>query len=76
MVEKVGAKLRFRILVRDRFRCVYCGAKASASTALHVDHVIPRSQGGTNDPLNLVTACTDCNLGKGAVERWEDEDVS
>lgn len=29
-----------------------------------VDHVLPRSHGGTNDERNLVTACTPCNFGK------------
>lgn len=33
---------------------------------MHVDHVLPVSEGGTNDIGNLVTACSDCNLGKGA----------
>lgn len=31
---------------------------------LHVDHIAPRSRGGTNDYRNLVTACADCNLHK------------
>lgn len=31
---------------------------------LHVDHVVPVSLGGTNDPWNLVAACWDCNAGK------------
>lgn len=31
-----------------------------------MDHVIPRRLGGTDDPFNLVTACTSCNLGKSA----------
>ena len=31
---------------------------------LHVDHVIPRCKGGTDDPDNLVTACRTCNLEK------------
>lgn len=31
---------------------------------LHVDHVIPRCNGGTDDIANLVTACQECNLEK------------
>lgn len=31
-----------------------------------LDHAIPRSEGGTNDPNNLLTACLDCNTQKGA----------
>jgi hypothetical protein len=59
----IGKRLRFEIFARDGFTCRYCGRQAD-QTILHVDHVIPVSQGGTNDPENLVTACADCNLGK------------
>lgn len=50
---------------RDHFTCVYCG-RSAPEVVLHVDHVLPVSEGGTNDVGNLVTACADCNLGKGA----------
>jgi 5-methylcytosine-specific restriction endonuclease McrA len=40
--------------------CVYCGGPFE-----HVDHVIPASRGGTDDPDNLVPACTPCNTSKG-----------
>ena len=60
-----GMRARFSVLRRDGFRCVYCGATPPESE-LHVDHVEPRSGGGSNDLVNLVTACRDCNLGKGA----------
>jgi len=33
---------------------------------LHADHIVPVAEGGTSDMHNLVTACQDCNLGKGA----------
>lgn len=56
--------LRFSIFERDRFICKYCG-RDSSSVALEVDHVIPRCEGGTDDPDNLVTSCFDCNRGKG-----------
>lgn len=60
--------LRFEILKRDSFRCFYCGRSAPDGAELHVDHVVPRAAGGTDDPANLVTACADCNLGKNARE--------
>jgi len=63
--EAIGAKLRYDILTRDKNRCVKCGA-TQAQTRLHVDHINPVSQGGTNDPANLQTLCEKCNLGKGA----------
>lgn len=56
---------RLRILRRDGFRCVYCG-RTAAESRLEVDHQIPRVQGGSSRDSNLVTACRDCNQGKGA----------
>nr|WLJ25466.1 MAG: HNH endonuclease [Corynebacterium phage HS01] len=70
--SKVSKALRFEILRRDNFRCHYCGSEA-AQTDLHVDHVVPQSLGGTNDPSNLVTACAECNSGKAG--RTLDEPV-
>ena len=70
--SKVSKALRFEILRRDNFRCHYCGTEA-AQTELHVDHVVPQSLGGTNDPSNLVTACAQCNSGKAG--RTLDEPV-
>jgi len=56
--------IRWEVLKRDKFRCVYCGAKASDGIKLEVDHVIPRSAGGENSLSNLVTACERCNRAK------------
>lgn len=61
----ISPTLRFKIFVRDDFQCVYCGATPD-QVELRVDHVHPVAAGGTNDPDNLVTACHDCNAGKGA----------
>lgn len=40
--------------------CVYCGSKNS----LVIDHIYPRSKGGSNDITNLTRSCTKCNLYK------------
>ena len=61
----VAPRLRFQILARDGYRCVYCGATGDTA-ALHVDHKTSIAEGGTDEPENLVTACERCNLGKGA----------
>lgn len=61
----VTKRLRYEILRRDGHTCGYCGAKAP-DVKLTVDHVLPRALGGTDEPNNLVTACTDCNSGKAA----------
>ena len=55
--------VRFEVFKRDRFTCQYCGASAP-DVLLEVDHIKPVSKGGTNEMLNLITACRDCNRGK------------
>ena len=61
--KAVSKKIRFEVFKRDSFTCQYCG-KAAPEVILHLDHIYPVSKGGTNELLNLVTACDGCNLGK------------
>lgn len=61
----VSKRLRFEILRRDNHACRYCGATAP-DVALTVDHVVPTTLGGGDEPANLVTACAPCNSGKSA----------
>lgn len=61
----LSKKTRFEVFKRDQFACQYCGAHPPA-VILHVDHIHPVAEGGTNDTDNLVTACAACNGGKGA----------
>lgn len=65
----VRKSLRFAIYARDKFDCVYCRQKFPidlTGEGLHLDHLIPRSKGGTNTPENLVTACARCNTSRQA----------
>jgi HNH endonuclease len=62
----ISKKTRFDVFKRDGFQCAYCGAHPSETVLLEVDHIHPVAEGGTNDMDNLVTACWDCNRGKGA----------
>jgi len=55
---------RRNIYARDGNRCQYCGKKYSTNE-LSLDHVIPRSQGGTSTWENIVCACLQCNIRKG-----------
>jgi len=63
--QALGAKTRFEVFKRDSFTCTYCGAKAP-DVLLHVDHILPVAEGGTNELINLATSCQKCNAGKGA----------
>lgn len=50
---------RAALMGRDRHRCVYCGARADT-----IDHVLPRSRGGTHSWENCVACCAACNRRK------------
>jgi 5-methylcytosine-specific restriction endonuclease McrA len=50
---------RRAVFARDEHRCQYCGASAE-----NIDHVIPRSRGGTHSWDNVVASCRPCNSRK------------
>lgn len=64
--RNINARLRFRVLARDNFKCCACGASPAKdpSVELHVDHIIPWAKGGETEIENLQTLCSKCNLGK------------
>lgn len=55
---------RHNIFARDKNTCQYCGKKFPRLD-LNLDHVIPRSQGGTSTWENVVCSCHQCNRKKG-----------
>lgn len=62
----VHAKPKFcrrSILLRDRFRCQYCGERFAADL-LTYDHVTPKAKGGQTVWENIVSACQICNAAK------------
>ena len=61
--KPLSKTIRFEVFKRDKFTCQYCGASAPEAI-LEVDHIKPVSKGGTDDVMNLVTSCRDCNRGK------------
>ena len=61
----ISKKIRFEVFKRGGFTCQYCGRKPP-QTILEIDHIIPRKKKGEDNPENLITACFDCNRGKGA----------
>ena len=50
---------RRAVFHRDASTCVYCGGSATS-----IDHVVPRSRGGTHTWDNVVAACRRCNHTK------------
>ena len=55
---------KYNVLKRASFRCELCGAPPD-HRALHVDHILPRSCGGSDDESNLQALCFECNGMKG-----------
>lgn len=55
---------RANIFARDNFECQYCSVSLRANEAT-LDHVLPRSKGGTTTWTNIVTCCSKCNRKKG-----------
>ena len=60
------AKLRSYLFKKYNSRCVYCGNKAA-----EIEHIIPKSKGGTDSVHNLVIACRKCNELKGTLSLKE-----
>lgn len=61
--KPIPKSVRFEVFKRDKFTCQYCGQFAPV-VILEVDHIKPVSKGGTNDIINLITSCRECNRGK------------
>ena len=55
------ALTRYNVILRDEFKCQYCGCKSE----LTYDHLVPRAKGGQTSWENIVIACSPCNGRKG-----------
>ena len=53
---------RRNLFQRDHQTCQYCGSR---DQPLSIDHVVPRSRGGSDTWENVTTACLSCNVRKG-----------
>ena len=63
----IGARTRAQVRERAQNTCEYCHLHQDDSplAALHIEHIVPKIHGGTDNPDNLALACIDCNLHKG-----------
>lgn len=59
----VPGSVRYEVLKRARYRCELCGAH-EAQAAMHVDHIVPRARGGSDDVSNFQALCITCNTNK------------
>lgn len=62
-LDPVPGSLRWQVISRALGRCEACGI-SSAERALEVDHIVPRSKGGSNELWNLQALCSLCNVQK------------
>jgi 5-methylcytosine-specific restriction endonuclease McrA len=62
-VSKRNLKLRRMLSKRFGWRCWYCGIKLSVDGG-HLDHITPKSRGGTDKDDNFAIACEFCNYAK------------
>ena len=60
--ELQGYEVREWLLEKWQRTCAYCG---KSNCPLEVEHIVPRSRGGSNGVGNLTLACHDCNQAKG-----------
>lgn len=58
---QLSAKVRLAVFFRDKATCQECELVDESLQELHVHHVLPRAQGGTNEIENLKTLCCDCH---------------
>jgi 5-methylcytosine-specific restriction endonuclease McrA len=60
--ELFGYEVREYLLTKWNHQCAYCGA---SGVPLQVEHIYPKSKGGSNRVSNLCLACQPCNVKKG-----------
>ena len=61
--------MRQRVLVRDAWACQECGRVCADKREAHVDHIVPKAQGGQDVMENLRTLCVRCHGRKTRQEQ-------
>jgi hypothetical protein len=80
IARTISPQLRNDILERNGFTCQLCGAgpgdidpfNPNRKVRLHIDHIKPISQGGTDDRDNLRVLCSACNQGRSNIQTPSD----
>jgi len=72
--ELAGFEIREYLLEKFHHQCAYCG---KADTPFEIDHIVPKSRGGSNRVGNLALSCHDCNQAKGnrTADEWGHPEV-
>ena len=60
-----GTEVREYLLLKWGYRCAYCHEEATSTNRWEIDHILPRSRGGSDRPSNLALSCHACNQAKG-----------
>lgn len=68
-ITSTEAKRKWRQSIKEHwnYQCAYCGNEEN----LTLDHIIPKSKGGSDRITNLVCACKQCNHHKGH-QKWNE----
>lgn len=64
-------KIRDAVMRRDHWLCQPCQRKSKVTAATEVDHILPKSQGGTDEGDNLQAICSACHKAKTQAEAAE-----
>jgi len=68
--QYIPLNLRRAVIDRDGLHCVYCDEDLT-DKEIHLDHIIPESQGGPTTWANLQVTCRKCNTSKGTLTEAE-----
>ena len=82
--RSISPQLRVEILERNGFTCQLCGSgtgdvdpfNPNRKVRLHIDHITPISQGGTDSKDNLRVLCSACNQGKANIQPPSDTAIN
>ena len=60
-MKSISKEKRQRLFLEAQGHCIYCGKEIANVRAMTVDHIVPKTLGGSSKYSNLVCCCNDCN---------------